>query len=818
MKGIPEGVFGGDNRAVAPVLGVILLFGIAAIGVSVWQTTVIPSQNADTEFNHYMEVQGDMGDLRQAHLETAASGEPKAPTLKLGVAYTTRVIGVNPPDPSGTIRDEDVGSFSLENATAKTSDEEVSAKDLCGVPPQTDRLRYDPSYNRLSDRETPPVKYENTVLYRSTTDDEFIVESDQQLIQGSTINILPVQNDLDRTGRSTSIDLSSEGYVEKDLETGAMPRLVVPTDIPVETWRDELLKPSSNVYVNGVTPAPGGVAIQLANLESRDSSRWTVRCAVTTDGETSYIPQNLDTPPFVQNGGFGRGGVTEHTVDSNTDTVTLPNGKWIEIDSISQLNFLGAETTGVTGNDLNGGEGIAVEYKVSDGRSDEVVYLKVAVTKGTDGSWQDKVVKMGPSPGSYQDGPTLTDRAANKILENGDVNVLDPANYQAETFDTSDGNFGAYVQDVRRMESATIRTTDLQGRVNMEVLTGDLTLDVQDDDERQAYVKGNTSEITFDITASGRTDAPENVDLKISKSGSDGLVESPRSDRETIDLAGGSEEFTLTWEPNWNSLSGGATYEILVEGESDQSFAKVRILQKDNAYVEVEIVDHNAPVEYGDDLTAEVRAENIGDTQVNDSQLQLSLAGSSGPQPTVDLAPGEAKNVTMTYDTGQLDTDSIGEANLKATSDNDKDTRTVTIESPSVIQQPTVDDLPAGQDGLDHTMGFTLGEDTDGATIKIDLTDTGDAVSYDSDVANWYVDKGQGSISLNTNNNKVTSVKYETNSEDRADEKIRIVAGRTDTQDADPGVVYDIEYKLTSASNYPQGETNSTSFETTLPE
>ena len=57
MKGIPEGVFGGDDRAVAPVLGVILLFGIAAIGLSVWQTTVIPSQNADTEFKHYMDVQ-----------------------------------------------------------------------------------------------------------------------------------------------------------------------------------------------------------------------------------------------------------------------------------------------------------------------------------------------------------------------------------------------------------------------------------------------------------------------------------------------------------------------------------------------------------------------------------------------------------------------------------------------------------------------------------------------------------------------------------------------------------------------------------------
>ena len=248
MKGIPEGVFGGDDRAVAPVLGVILLFGIAAIGVSVWQTTVIPSQNADTEFNHYAEVQGDMGDLRQAHLETAASGEPKAPTLKLGVAYTMRVIGVNPPDPSGTIRDEDIGNFGLEDAPAKTSGEEVSAIDLCGVPPQTDRLRYDPSYNRLSDRETPPVKYENTVLYRETADG-VLVKGDQLLIQNSTstINILPVQTDLDRTGRSTSIDLSSQGYlVEKDLEAGATPTVIVPTKIPASKWKNELLASQSD--------------------------------------------------------------------------------------------------------------------------------------------------------------------------------------------------------------------------------------------------------------------------------------------------------------------------------------------------------------------------------------------------------------------------------------------------------------------------------------------------------------------------------------------------------------------------------------------
>ena len=685
----------------------------------------------------------------------------------------------------------------------------MTTEDVCGKPkPETDALRYDPSYNRLSDEDTPPIVYENTVTYR----EGLSPETTQVLIQGSNINILPVQSDVQRSSPSTSVTLASEGFqVEKDLRANATPILLVPTDISEDTWRDELLTPSSNPYVKSVTKPGDRVVIQLANLESQSSSRWTVRCAITTTGETSSVPQDLDRPPFVQNGGFGRGGITEHTVDSNTDTVTLPNGKWIEIDSISELNFLGADTTAVTGDDdVSAGEGIVAEYEISDGRSDEVVYLKVGVTRNPDGSLQDKKVFMGSSAGDYQADLELTDRAANKILENGDVNVLDPANYKTETFDTQQGSFGGYVQDVRRMEEATIQTTDLQGRVDMEVLTGDLTLDVKADDERQTYVEGNTSAITFDVNASGTTDAPENVDLKVSQSGSSDLLESPRSDRETIDLDGGSEEFTLTWEPDWNDVGGG-TYDVLVEGESDQSFARVRVIQEGGAFVEVETLDHNAPVEYGDDLTATVRAENVGDTEKEDT-IELSVADSCCPNEateTVTLGPGNSTNVTLTYDTGELDTDSIGEVKMVAQSSNfnSKDTREVEITEPTIIEDPTVEDVQAGQERLTQRMEFRLGEDTSQAEIKIDLSDTGDAVSYDPDSdANWTVEEGHGSISLNTDNG-VANVKYTTNSShDLAGDRIVLEADYTDTTDADVNSFVNVNgtsyltIELTSAS------------------
>ncbi|PSP49458.1 hypothetical protein BRC75_03775, partial [Halobacteriales archaeon QH_7_69_31] len=232
--------------------------------------------------------------------------------------------------------------------------------------------------------------------------------------------------------------------------------------------------------------------------------------------------------------------------------------------------------------------------------------------------------------------------------------------------------------------------------------------------------------------------------------------------------------------------------------------------------IEVEIVDSGEPIEYGETFTATVRATNEGGAE-GDSGILLSLAGEGGPEETVQLAPGASTNVTMTYDTEQLDSDDIGDAELVADARNDTDSRTVTIDPPTLIKEPTVEDVPAGERRVNQTMGFTLGEDTGGASIRIDLTNTSGDVSHDGDSANWTIVEGNGSISLNANN-EVESVTYQTNSEsDLEGDRIVIAADYTDTSDADTAstTAYDIKYELTDANDYPTGETNSTSFETT---
>jgi hypothetical protein len=711
----------------------------------------------------------------------------------------------------------------LGNATDKTTGGQLNASGLCGTtgPPQTDAIRYDPSYARLSDEDTPQLVYENTVLYKETESD-VLTQGDQAIIQGSNINFLPVQSDAVRSSQRTSLSLSSGGYrTVKRLEPAAEPNVTIATNIPASKWENELLESEIDAgYVDNVSSTPDGVKISLG--QTPGDIPWTIRCAITTDSDTTFTPVDLASPPFEQGGGFGRGGISEHTPATNSDTVVLPNGRWIEIDSITDILLGASSTTGVSGNDFNGGEGVATSFRVADGQSDETLTVKMAVTKDSDGSFQDRVLKIGPS-GNLQDSPTLTSRAAQRILDGQEIDILDPANYQADVLDASSGNFGAYVESIKRMEGATIQTNSIQGRVGMTVRSSEMTLELDDDDASQSYVAGNTSEIAFDVTATGETDGRENVDLKISKSGSSGLIESPRSDRETIELDGGSETFTLVWEPDWDSLSTGTTYDILIDGKSDEAIGTVQVIQSDSAFVEVELLNYNRTVEYGDDLTATVKATNLGDANKQDT-VKLSVAESDVSEEPVGLAPTESKEVTLNYDTGNLGTDKIGEVDVTAKSNNfdSEDTANANITGTTVIEEPFAKDLQAGREQLTHRMGFTLGENVGQSTIRINLGDTGDAVSYDTDSADWSVVRGSGSINSVGTDNGETYVKYQLSSDAdvNAGERIEIEGNNTDTTDADTDSVtkYDVEYKLESASSYPQGETNSTSFDTTLSE
>ena len=405
---------------------------------------------------------------------------------------------------------------------------------------------------------------------------------------------------------------------------------------------------------------------------------------------------------------------------------------------------------------------------------------------------------------------------------------MDPANYQTETFDTSSGNFGAFIEQIKRMEDATIQTNDIQGRADMTVQSGEMTLEIAPDNRTKRVVYKNTNRVGFDVTAEGTTLGSENVDLRVTDSSGQKLDNvSSRVDRETLTLDDSQESFTLVWEPKWGDLSSDTDYQIIAEGESDQAFATVEVLAQDTAYLELDIVNTSAPIEYGDTLSTEVRVTNIGESDIvdNNSKVTLSITEPDGTETDIEegkpfsLDAGDTTTLTLDYDTLKLDDSNTGEVEVKAKAGGEVDTETVTMTQPTIVADPSIESLPANQTGLTQKIRFTLGEDLAGSgKVSIDLSDTREAVNYDGS-SSWSIeegDKDNGQIIVNTNSNRVTSVSYKTGGSESAGDEIVLRADGVDTTDADSDIRYDVEYELTSSNDYQNGDySNTTSFRTT---
>ena len=93
-----------DRRAVAPVIAVVLLFGIGFVAFSSFQATVVPQQNAAAEFEHLQTVENDLIEVQQAILRAGQTNIQEFATVQLGTTYPTRLVGLNPPPPAGSLQ------------------------------------------------------------------------------------------------------------------------------------------------------------------------------------------------------------------------------------------------------------------------------------------------------------------------------------------------------------------------------------------------------------------------------------------------------------------------------------------------------------------------------------------------------------------------------------------------------------------------------------------------------------------------------------------------------------------------------------------
>jgi hypothetical protein len=166
--------------------------------------TSVPGQNGETEFTHNQQVQKQLQEVRNAVLETAATGQGRSATVALGTQYRDRIVAVNPPSPSGTLETADLGNLTIANATAAGGGgPAIETRDFWNGSEKeytATALTYEPNYKEY--REAPTTVYEHTVLANrfEEADGTDLLLSNQTFIDGRDITLVTLDGSLSATG------------------------------------------------------------------------------------------------------------------------------------------------------------------------------------------------------------------------------------------------------------------------------------------------------------------------------------------------------------------------------------------------------------------------------------------------------------------------------------------------------------------------------------------------------------------------------------------------------------------------------------------
>lgn len=192
-----------DDRAVTVQIGAVLLFGILIVALATFQVTVVPNENSAAEFEHNLDAQQGMSELRNALLGAAASSDPQSASLPLGTTYPQRTLFINPPPPRGTVRTDGTGdarvNVTLNNANVRSKYD--NAEDYWNGTARTydtGYIVYSPNYNEY--REAPTTVYENSLVLNVFSENQTLERTGQTLIQGNSINLLTLNGSLQESG------------------------------------------------------------------------------------------------------------------------------------------------------------------------------------------------------------------------------------------------------------------------------------------------------------------------------------------------------------------------------------------------------------------------------------------------------------------------------------------------------------------------------------------------------------------------------------------------------------------------------------------
>lgn len=268
--------FGNDERAQSILVGAILLFAILITAFSSYQAFVIPNQNAEVEFNHNQRVEGDMVGIRNELLSTYTTGQNGYAELELGTQFPPRLLAINPPAPSGSFQTGDPRPVVVETQSGDDITDDV----LPGGINDSRTVSYRPSYSAYD--EAGDLRYENSVAYHDFGDG-LVQLTGQRLIQGNTIQLVPIPTDFDESGTRTVAIEPRAGLTDRSRREDIV--VTLPTELSEPQW-EEILADELDPGDVTVTEGPQG-----RNLTLTLDDEWAIDAGPVGLGSTPGSPR-----------------------------------------------------------------------------------------------------------------------------------------------------------------------------------------------------------------------------------------------------------------------------------------------------------------------------------------------------------------------------------------------------------------------------------------------------------------------------------------------------------------------------------------------
>lgn len=288
--------FRDDDRAQSVQIGAVLLFATLIIALSLYQATVVPSQNQSIEYAAYEDATGDVTELRNAMLSAAAGDGTRGVTVKTGAQYPSRVFLMNPLPPSGDLTTTDPANVTIGNVSASPGEFLNAGAYLStegnALSYATRRVRFDPDYNVLS---AAPIVTTNGLVYREHRQPTPLAS--QMLVRGNTITLQTVVGDLGASGYTspiTVIPVSAHTNTVTVTNTSSQQlTLTVPTQLNASQWESQVLRGETGRYVADVRAGPRPDTVTVA-MEA--GQQYELRVARIELAERNTGPSVQDPP------------------------------------------------------------------------------------------------------------------------------------------------------------------------------------------------------------------------------------------------------------------------------------------------------------------------------------------------------------------------------------------------------------------------------------------------------------------------------------------------------------------------------------------